>query len=111
MHPPYLHVSYTSALNVELHEQIIQTAHTHTRRRWGYRMIHDELRPEYPGINCKGVYRTYTAEFLSIWKRQKTSRIGVRIPLVDELAVDQTWSMDFVRNTNARPGAISRQIK
>jgi hypothetical protein len=30
---------------------IVQTAHT--RRRWGYRMIHDVLRPQYPDINHK----------------------------------------------------------
>ena len=29
----------------------------HTRRRWGYRMIHDVLRPQFPGINHKRVYR------------------------------------------------------
>ena len=47
----YRHVGKTSALNMELREQIVQTAHT--RRRWGYRMIHDVLRPHYPGINHK----------------------------------------------------------
>ena len=56
----YRHESQTSALNAELREQIVQTAHT--RRRWGYRMIHDVLRPQYPGINHKRVYRIYTAE-------------------------------------------------
>ncbi len=40
----YRHVSQISALNVELRDQIIQTAHT--GRRWGYRMIHDVLRPQ-----------------------------------------------------------------
>jgi putative transposase len=86
----YRDVSQTSALNVELREQIVQTAHA--RRRWGYRMIHDVLRPQYPGINHKRVYRLYTAEGLSIRKRKKTKRIGVRVPLVAALAVNQTYS-------------------
>ena len=51
----YRHEGQTSGLNMELHEQIVQTAHA--RRRWGYRMIHDVLRPHYPGINHKRVYR------------------------------------------------------
>ena len=53
------HVGKTSALNVELRDKIVETAHT--RRRWGYRMIHDVLRPQYPEINHKRVYRIYTA--------------------------------------------------
>ena len=57
----------------------------------GYRMIHDVLRPQYPHINHKRVYRLYTAEGLSIRKRKKTKRIGVRVPLVAALAVNQTW--------------------
>ena len=105
----YRHVSHTSALNVELRGQIIQTAHT--RRRWGYRMIHDVLRPQYPGINHKRVYRIYTAEGLSIRKRKKTKRVGVRVPLVAALAVNQTWSLDFVSDAIARPGAVLRRIK
>jgi putative transposase len=40
----YRHVGQTSALNVELLEQIILTAHK--RRCWGYRMIYDVLRPK-----------------------------------------------------------------
>ena len=105
----YRHVSQTCALNVELREHIVQTAHA--RRRWGYRMIHDVLRPQYPGINHKRVYRLYTAEGLSIRKRKKAKRIGVRVPLVAALAVNQTWSMDFVSDAINRPGAVSRRIK
>ena len=58
----YSHQSQASALNVPLRDQTIQTAHT--LRRWGYRMIHDVLRPQFPGINHKQVYRLYTAERL-----------------------------------------------
>lgn len=105
----YRHVGQTSALNAELREQIVQTVHQ--RRRWGYRMIHDVLRPQYPGINHKRVYRIYTAEGLSIRKRKKTKRIGVRVPLVAAPALNQTWSMDFVSDAIARPRAVSRRIK
>jgi len=105
----YRHVGRASALNVELRDQIIQTAHT--RRRWGYRMIHDVLRPQYPDINHKRVYRIYTDAGLSIRKRKKVKRIGERVPLVAALTVNQTWSMDFVSDAIARPGAISRRIK
>ena len=38
-------------------------------------------------------------------------RVGVRVPLVAALAVNQTWSMDFVSDAIARPGAVSRRIK
>ena len=105
----YRHVSQTSALNVELREKIVQTAHE--RRRWGYRMIHDVLRPQYPDINHKRVYRIYTVEGLSIRKRKKAKRIGVRVPLVAAMALNQTWSMDFVSDAIAKPGAVSRRIK
>ena len=103
------HESQTSALNVELQTKIVETANA--LRRWGYRMIHDVLRPQYPNINHKRVYRIYTAECLSIRKRKKTKRIGVRVPLMAALAVNQTWSMDFVSDAICRPGAIFGRIK
>ena len=87
----------------------MQTAHQ--RRRWAYRMIHDVLCPQYPGINHERIDRIYTADGLLIRKRKKTKRIGVRVPLVATLALNQTWSMDFVSDAIARPGAVSRRIK
>ena len=96
----YRHVGQISAFNVELREQIVQTAHK--RRRWGYRMIHDVLRPQYPDINHKRLYRIYTAEGLSIRKRKKAKRIGVRVPLVAAMMLNQTWSMDFVSGQTGR---------
>ena len=42
----YRHDSQTSTLNVELQGKIVETVHA--RRRWGYRMIHDVLRPPIP---------------------------------------------------------------
>ena len=57
------------------------------------------------------MYRIYTVEGLCIRKRKKTKRVDVRVPLVAALAVNQTWSMDFVSDAVCRPGAISRRIK
>jgi putative transposase len=74
-------------------------------------MIQDVLRPQYPNINHKRVYRIYTAEGLSIRKRKKKKRVGVRVPLVAATAPNQTWSMDFVSDQIARSGAVSRRIK
>ena len=105
----YRHDSQTSAINADLREEIVDLAHK--RRRWGYRMIHDVLRPKYPNINHKRVYRIYTAEGLSIRKRKKTKRIGVRVPLIAAMMPNQTWSMDFVSDAINRPGAVSRRIK
>lgn len=69
----YRHESQASVLNVQLREQIVQTAHP--RRRWGYRMIHDVLRPQFPNINHKRVYRIYTAEGLRTYCRQARVRL------------------------------------
>jgi hypothetical protein len=44
-------MSVKSVPSMELHDKIVETAHT--RRRWGCHMIHDVLRPKYPGINHK----------------------------------------------------------
>ena len=105
----YRHVSKCNALNAQLKEKIIETAHQ--RRRWGYRMIHDVLRAQFPGVNHKRIYRLYKQENLSIRKRKKAKRIGLRVPLVAAQQVNQTWSMDFVSDAINRPGAVSRRIK
>ena len=81
------------------------------RATYGYRRVWARLRIDGHQINHKRVYRPYTAEGLSIRKRKKTKRIGVRVPLVAALAVNQTWSMDFVSDAINRPGAVSRRIK
>jgi putative transposase len=107
----YRHPVTTSALNEELRQKIVQTAHE--RRRWDYRVIHDAQRPDYPGINHKRIYRLYSQQGLAIRKRKKIKRTGVRVPLVAATAVNQTWSMDFVSDAIAiaRPGAVARRIK
>jgi len=47
----YRHPPVSSDLNAELSGRIVELAHV--RRRFGYRRIHDLLRPEYPQINPK----------------------------------------------------------
>ena len=69
----YRHESQTSVLNAELRNKIVETAHT--RKRWGYRMVHDVLRPQFPGINHKRVYRIYSAEGLSCRGKTVSGRV------------------------------------
>ena len=46
----------------------------HVRRRFGYRRIHDLLRPEFAGVNHKRVLRLYQQANLSVRKRKKAKR-------------------------------------
>jgi len=101
----YRHPTTLSELNSKLSAQIIDIAHR--RRRAGYRMIHDLLRPQYPNINHKRVYRLYREAGLSVHKRGKKRIAGERVPLVPAERVNQTWSMDFVSDSLAN----GRRIK
>jgi putative transposase len=56
----------------QLSSKIVEIAHA--RRRFGYRRIHDLLRPEFPGVNHKRMYRLYSAANLAVRKRKKTKR-------------------------------------
>ena len=47
----------------ELNSKIVEIAHA--RRRFGYRRIHDMLRPHFAGVNHKKVYRLYGAANLA----------------------------------------------
>jgi putative transposase len=51
------------------------------RRRFGYRRIHDLLRPTFPGVNHKRVYRLYRAANLMVRKRKKAKRVGAHLKL------------------------------
>ena len=89
-HPPIL-----STENAALSAAIIDIAQS--RRRFGYRRIHDLLRPEFPDVNHKRVYRLYSVAKLAVKKRRKTKRPTTeRIPLQIATAVNEVWSMDFV---------------
>jgi putative transposase len=69
-----------SALNTQLSAQIIEIAHT--RRRAGYRMIHDLLRPDNPGINHKRIYRLYSEAGLTV-RRESQSQTLRRARVAD----------------------------
>ena len=66
-HPPQ-----RDALTQTLSERIVDIAHV--RRRFGYRRIHDLLRPEFPGVNHKRVYRLYKDANLAVRRRKKAKR-------------------------------------
>ena len=67
------------------------------RRRFGYRRLHDLLKPEFPTVNHKKVYRLYQEAKLSVRRRRKAKRpVGERQRLLAACAPNDTWSMDFV---------------
>ena len=77
-------------------------------RRFGYRRIHDLLRPEFPGVNHKRVYRLYSQAQLAVRKRKKVRRAASeRVPLTAATHVNEVWSMDFVSDSLAN----GRRIK
>jgi putative transposase len=67
------------------------------KRRYGYRRIHVLLRREGWSVNRKRTYRLYRDAGLAV-RRRKRKRIGLfeRKPLPKPLAVNRSWSMDFV---------------
>ena len=92
-HPPEL-----DAATRELADRIVEIAQV--RRRFGYRRIHDMLRPDFPGVNHKRVYRLYSAANLAVRKRKKVKRpINERVPLQLAKTVNEVWSMDFVSDS------------
>lgn len=74
-HPP-VPTPATQALSA----RIIELAQI--RRRFGYRRLHDLLRPEFPDVNHKKVYRLYSEASLAV-RRRKTR---VNEPSVDVIA-------------------------
>jgi putative transposase len=67
----YRHPPQADQATVELHEKIVEIAHV--RRRFGYRRIHDLLRPEFPGVNHKRVYRLYRQANLAVRRARRAS--------------------------------------
>ncbi len=67
------------------------------RRRFGYRRLHDLLKPEFPAVNHKKMYRLYQEAKLSVRRRRKAKRpVGERQKLRMSYRPNDTWSMDFV---------------
>lgn len=78
------------------------------RRRFGYRRIHDLLRPAFPGVNHKRLYRLYSNANLAVRRRKKTQRpASERVPLQIAQNVNEVWSMDFVSDSLANAGLSS----
>ncbi len=102
----YQHPPVPSAQTEALKTKIVEIAHV--RRRFGYRRVHDLLRPEFPGVNHKRVYRLYSAADLAVRKRKKVKRpVGERTPLSTARQVNEVWSMNFVSDSLAN----GRRIK
>jgi putative transposase len=96
----YRHPPEPDALTRKLAGRIVEIAHV--RRRFGYRRIHDLLRPEFPGVNHKRVWRLYSAANLAVRKRKKVRRPPAeRVPLQVAVTVNEVWSMDFVSDSLA----------
>jgi putative transposase len=102
----YRHPSETDQMTRDLAGKIVEIAQA--RRRFGYRRIHDMLRPEFPGVNHKRVYRLYSEANLAVRRRKKVRRPACeRVPLQLAQNVNEVWSMDFVSDSLAN----GRRIK
>ena len=100
-HPPQ-----PTAATQRLSARIIELAQI--RRRFGYRRLHDLLRPEFPSVNHKKVYRLYQEANLAVRRRKKAKRpTSERQPLTPADSPNAVWSMDFVSDTLAS----SRRLK
>jgi putative transposase len=96
----YRHAPEESETNQALSAKLIEIAHD--RRRFGYRRIHDLLRPEFAGVNHNRVLRLYQEANLSVRKRRKAKRpLSERVPLQLARAVNEVWSMHFVSDSLA----------
>ncbi|WP_425342779.1 IS3 family transposase [Piscinibacter koreensis] len=96
----YRHPPEPDAATRELAGRIVEIAQV--RQRFGYRRIHDLLRPEFPSINHKRVWRLYAAANLAVRKRKKVRRPPAeRVPLQAASNVNEVWSMDFVSDSLA----------
>lgn len=86
--------------NLLLKAAIVEVAYS--RRRFGYRRIHDMIRSRFPGVNHKRVYRLYKEAELSVRKRKKGKRpVDERLPLLQAKVPNEVWSMDFVSDSLA----------
>ena len=102
----YRHAPSPDAQDAVLSAAIIDIAQV--RRRFGYRRIHDLLRPKFPNVNHKRIYRLYSEAKLVVRKRKKAKRpLSERVPLQMARRVNEVWSMDFVSDSLAN----GRRIK
>lgn len=103
--------SYRNPPVPDVHTQALSAAIVdiaQVRRRFGYRRIHDLIRPLFPPVNHKRVYRLYSLANLAVRKRKKAKRpASERVPLQIATTVNEVWSMDFVSDSLAN----GRRIK
>ena len=58
------------------------------------------LRPQFPGVNHKRVYRLYRQANLAVRRRKKSKRpVNERVPLQLARTLNEVWSMDFVSDS------------
>jgi len=94
----YRHQPQADQATLDLREKIVEIAHV--RRRFGYRRIHDLLRPQFPGVNHKRVYCLYCEADLTVRRCKKAKRpINERVPLQLATTVNDVWRMDFVSDS------------
>jgi putative transposase len=102
----YCHPPQTDAHAQQLSERIVDIAHA--RRSFGYRRIHDLIRPEFPGGNHKPMDRLYKDAYLAVRRRKKVKRAPAeRVPLQLAQGLSEVWRMDFVSDSLAN----ARRIK
>ena len=68
----YRHPPSVSATTHALQARLVEVAQQ--RRRFGYRRLHDLLRPEFPDVNHKRLYRLYREANLAVRRRKKVKR-------------------------------------
>ena len=94
----YRHPPVVDVMTQTLSAKIIEIAQI--RRRFGYRRIHDLLRPSFPRVNHKKVYRLYSSADLAVKRRKKAKRpSNDRQPLRASQTLNEVWSMDFVSDS------------
>jgi len=81
-------------------QRLIELAYTHGK--WGCRQLHRQLRHEGFGINHKRTARLYATHDLAKPRRQRR-RLPARVrkPLLQPIAPNQCWSMDFMSDSLA----------
>ena len=94
-HPPE-----PSTLNQALSVRLVELAQV--RRRFGYRRLHDLIRPEFVPVNHKRIERLYREANLAVRRRRKATRPeSERQPLQAAKMPNAVWSMDFVSDALA----------
>ncbi len=98
----YRHAPVTSAQTVALKTKIVEIAHA--RRRFGYRRVHDLLRPDLPGVNHKRVYR-----LLNSSHQQTTRSSNLQLGLLPKHRYGG-WGQVTSTSKQVRPAGRTKKI-